>query len=123
MKFGMIAAALVAASVVGASFSPALAQDNAPSGNANAGRQVYRAVGCWQCHGTQGQGGAVTGPRLATTALPYAAFLQQLRTPANAMPAYEPKILSNADAANIYAWLKSLPAAKSAGDIPLLSNN
>jgi mono/diheme cytochrome c family protein len=123
MKVGMVVAAIVAASMVVAAHSPAMAQDSAPSGNAKAGQQVYRAVGCWQCHGTQGQGGAVTGPRLATTALPYAAFLQQLRTPANAMPAYEPKILSNADAANIYAWLKSLPAAKSAQDIPLLSNN
>ncbi len=123
MKVGMVAAALVAASVVVAAFSPALAQDNAPAGNAKAGQQVFRSVGCWQCHGSQAQGVAITGPRLATTALPYAAFLQQLRTPANAMPAYEPKILSNSEAANIYAWLKSLPAAKSAADIPLLSNN
>ena len=69
-----------------------------------------------------GQGGAITGPRLAPTALPYAAFLQQLRTPQNAMPPYEARIVSNADAANIYAFLKSVPAPKSVQDIPLLSN-
>jgi mono/diheme cytochrome c family protein len=119
----VVAAAVVAALGLVALVSPAMAQDNAPQGNATAGQRVFKAVGCWQCHGTVGQGGAITGPRLAATALPYAAFLQQLRVPANAMPAYEPKILSNADVANIYAWLKSLPAPKSAQDIPLLSNN
>ena len=98
------------------------AQDNATAGNAKAGEQVYRAIGCWECHGTQGQGGAITGPRLADTKLPYEAFLQQLRVPQNAMPPYEVKILSNADAANIYAFLKSLPPAPSPKDIPLLSN-
>lgn len=124
MKLGFVmAAALVAASVSAAAFSPAVAQDNTPQGNASAGQRVYKAVGCWQCHGTAAQGGAITGPRLAATALPYAAFMQQLRVPANAMPAYEPKILPNADVANIYAWLKSLPAAKSPQEIPLLSNN
>jgi ubiquinol-cytochrome c reductase cytochrome c subunit len=114
--------AVAAAVLVVCSVSAASAQD-APAGNTKAGQQVYKAVGCWQCHGTVGQGGAITGPRLAATALPYAAFLQQLRVPANAMPAYEPKILSNADATNIYAWLKSIPAPKSPQDIPLLSNN
>jgi hypothetical protein len=54
--------------------------------------------------------------------MPYEAFLQQLREPVNAMPPYEPKILSDADAANIYAFLKSLPASPSAKDIPLLND-
>jgi mono/diheme cytochrome c family protein len=116
-----IAAAVLV--VCAAASAPAFAQDNsAPAGNAKAGQQVYKAVGCWQCHGTAGQGGAITGPRLAPTALPYAAFEQQLRTPQNAMPPYEAKILSNADVANIYAFLKSIPAPKSVQDIPLLSN-
>ncbi len=100
----------------------AWAQDQAPAGNVKAGEQVYKAVGCWECHGSVAQGGAISGPRLAATALPYAAFIQQLRVPQNAMPPYEPKILPDAEAANIYAFLKSLPAAPAAKDIPLLNN-
>ena len=123
MNVGNVIAAGVLVVCAAAASVPALAQDNsAPAGNVKAGQQVYKAVGCWQCHGTAGQGGAITGPRLAPSALPYAAFLQQLRTPQNAMPPYEPKILSNADVANIYAYLKSVPAPKSVQDIPLLSN-
>jgi mono/diheme cytochrome c family protein len=119
MKFcNAIAAAVLLVFSAGA----ASAQDNAPSGNAKAGQQVYKAVGCWQCHGTIGQGGAVTGPRLAPTALPYAAYLQQLRTPQNAMPPYEPKILSDKDASDIYAYLKSVPAPKPVAEIPLLND-
>ena len=123
MKFGDVMAAAVVIVCSAAAAAPAFAQGgDAPAGNAKTGQQVYKAIGCWECHGTMGQGGAVTGPRLAPTALPYAAFLQQLRTPQNAMPPYEAKILSDADAANIYAFLKSVPAPKSVQDIPLLSN-
>ena len=100
----------------------AVAQENAPAGDTKKGQQVYKAVGCWECHGTMGQGGAITGPRLADTALPYAAFLQQLRVPQNAMPPYEEKLVSNKDAADIYAFLKSIPASKPVADIPLLNN-
>jgi cytochrome c553 len=97
-------------------------QQAAPQGDAKAGQQTFMADGCWECHGTVAQGGVITGPRLAHTALPFAAVLQQLRTPQNAMPPYEPAILSDTDAANIYAWLKSLPAPPAASSIPLLSN-
>jgi cytochrome c553 len=95
-------------------------QQAAPQGDAKAGQQTYLADGCWECHGTVAQGGAISGPRLADTALPFAAVLQQLRVPQNAMPPYEVAILSDADAANIYAWLKMLPAAPAASSIPLL---
>jgi mono/diheme cytochrome c family protein len=97
-------------------------QQATPPGDAKAGQQTFLADGCWECHGTVGQGGVITGPRLANTALPFAAVLQQLRVPQNAMPPYEASILSDADAANIYAFLKSLPAAPAASSIPLLSN-
>ncbi|MGH7035521.1 MAG: c-type cytochrome [Stellaceae bacterium] len=112
----------VLAGALAALATAAWAEEHVPSGNAKAGQQEYMTIGCWECHGTQGQGGAITGPRLAETKLPYDAFLQQLRVPQNAMPPYEPKILSDADAANIYAFLKSLPAAPSAKDIPLLND-
>lgn len=116
-----VAAAFIAAAFLVAEPAVAAPDDAAPQGNAQAGQQVYRADGCWECHGTVAQGGAISGPRIAATALPYAAFLQQLRVPRNAMPPYEPKILSDADAANIYAYLKSLPPAPSPKSITLLN--
>ena len=129
MRGGFIAAAAAWAICASAVLAPnAGAQQNgggqqaAPQGDSKAGQQTFLADGCWECHGSVAQGGAITGPRLAATALPFAAVLQQLRTPQNAMPPYEPAILSDADAANIYAWLKSLPAAPAASSIPLLSN-
>jgi len=111
-----------AASLFVLSAATAFAQDNAPAGNVKAGQQVYKAVGCWQCHGTLGQGGGPAGPRIAPTALPFAAYLQQLRVPQNAMAPYEPKILSYKQAADIYAFLKSVPAAKPVAEIPLLND-
>jgi hypothetical protein len=37
------------------------------------------------------------------------------------MPPYEAAAASDADVANIYAWLESLPAPQSAANIPLLN--
>ena len=96
-------------------------QEAAPKGDAKAGQQLFASIGCWECHGSQGQGGAITGPRLAHTALPFAAVLQQLRVPQNAMPPYEAAVVSDAQVADIYAWLESLPAPQTAANIPLLN--
>ena len=85
------------------------------------GKALFMADGCFECHGQVGQGGRLTGPRLARTQLPLDAFAQQLRQPSNEMPPYEPGVLSNQDAADIYAFLQSLPPPKSAKDIPLLN--
>ena len=122
MKFGL--SAMIAVGGVAAILATPVSaqqQNGAPAGDVAAGSAVYHADGCWECHGSVAQGGAITGPRLATTGLPYAAFLQQLRVPQNAMPPYEEKILSDTDAANIYAYLKSLPPAPAAKDISLLN--
>ena len=96
-------------------------QQAAPKGDAKAGQQLFLSIGCWECHGSEAQGGAITGPRLAHTALPFGAVLQQLRVPQNAMPPYEPAVVSDAQVADIYAWLESLPAPQTAAGIPLLS--
>jgi mono/diheme cytochrome c family protein len=96
-------------------------QQAAPKGDAKEGQKLFLSVGCWECHGSEAQGGAITGPRLAHTALPFAAVLQQLRVPQNAMPPYEPSVVPDAQVADIYAWLESLPAPQTAGNIPLLS--
>ena len=64
--------------------------------------------------------GAFNCPALAPAAvkLPVKAFL---REPANDMPAYSTALLSDKEAADMWAWLHSLPGRKSAKDFPLLN--
>ncbi len=99
----------------------ALAQ-SAPPGDAARGRETFRQVGCWECHGTSGEGGGWQGPRIAPRPLPWAAFNEQLRRPRSQMPPYHEDVLSSAEAADIYAYLSAVPAARPAGEIPQLSH-
>jgi len=88
--------------------APALGQ-SAPPGDAANGKRVYVADGCYQCHGTVGQGSRPTGPHLAPQPLPYEAFAGQVRHPVNAMPPYTNVVLSEQELADIYAYLVSIP--------------
>jgi mono/diheme cytochrome c family protein len=88
--------------------APALAQVP-PSGDAANGKRVYMADGCYQCHGTVGQGSRPTGPHLAPNPVPYEGFVAQLRHPANTMPPYTSVVLSEQEVADIYAYLISIP--------------
>src|SRR5262245_44913117 len=72
-------------------FSAAVAQ-NAPSGNVANGKKLYETVGCSQCHGLAGQGGAA-GPKLIDPT-PFPAFVAQLRTPRQVMPPYTERVMS-----------------------------
>jgi mono/diheme cytochrome c family protein len=82
------------------------------------GKAVFMKMGCWQCHGTVGQGGA--GPRVAPDPLPYDTFAAFVRTTSRAMPPYREKILTDADLTDIHAYLQSVPAPANAETIPLL---
>ena len=75
-------------------------------GDIERGRQTFVRVGCYQCHGREAQG-ASTGPRLGPNPLPLAAFSRAVRTPRNEMPPYSTKILSDADLADVYAFVAS----------------
>jgi len=97
---------------------PAAAQ-SAPAGNGANGKRVFEKDGCYECHGYAGQGGR-DGARLAATSMPAPAFVRYVRRPAGAMPAFTSRVLSDQELADIYAYLKSIPAAKSADEIPLL---
>jgi mono/diheme cytochrome c family protein len=92
----------------------------APAGNAQHGKTVYVADGCYECHGLAAQGGAGTGPKLGPNAIPYAAFNFQVRSPRDEMPPYTAKVLSDADLADIYAFVQSLPQPPKPDSIPLL---
>jgi mono/diheme cytochrome c family protein len=63
-------------------------------------------VGCYQCHGREAQG-ASTGPRLGPDPLPLPQFARSVRTPRNEMPPYTAKVLSDADLADVYAYVSS----------------
>ena len=113
-----------AALVAGLSFGAGTAfaqQDAAPKGNIENGKKLFTANGCYQCHGTLGNGAPLTGPRLSNTQLPFDAFMMQLRSPANEMPPYEAKIVPDSAVADIYAYMQSLPASPNAKDLPLLT--
>jgi mono/diheme cytochrome c family protein len=100
--------------------APALAApQNAPAGNAEKGKQVFMKQNCYYCHGTTGQGGR-DGARIAQTALNVQGLIRYVRKPTGAMPAFTEKILSDPELTDIYSYLKSLPAAKTPKDIPLL---
>jgi len=115
----MIAAA-VAVLVVYAGISASAQEQQAPSGNAEGGKTLFKADGCWECHGTVGQGGGFSGPRIGPMELPYESFLMQLRTPRENMPPYEAAVLSNGDATNIYAFLKAIPKPPDPSSIAIL---
>ena len=97
------------------------AGDENPRGDAARGKELIVVDGCVQCHGTEGQGAGDFGPKLAPNPLPFEALLAQLRTPAQRMPVYTAKVLSDAAAADIYAYLQSIPAGPPLSDIPMLN--
>lgn len=99
----------------------AMAQENAPKGNAQNGKALFLKDGCYQCHGAGAQGAASTGPRLGPDPLPFDAFLRQLRQPAQDMPPYEAPVLSDQQAADIHAYLATISKSPDWKTIPLLS--
>jgi mono/diheme cytochrome c family protein len=100
--------------------TPAPPQTAAPAGNVEAGKKLYVSYGCYQCHGYEAQGSNATGPRLGPRPIPFAAFSRYVRQPTNQMPPYTTKVVSDADMADIYAFVSARPVPQT--KIPLLSN-
>jgi ubiquinol-cytochrome c reductase cytochrome c subunit len=90
--------------------------------SAENGKIAYVKHGCWQCHGFLGQGSIATsnGTVLAASPLSFEIFANFVRSANRAMPPYREAILSNADLADIYAYLQSIPKPPDANSIPLL---
>ena len=99
-----------------------LANQAAAAGSAERGKVAFVKHGCWQCHGFQGQGSIATsnGAVLAPDPLPFEAFAGFVRNSNRSMPPYRETILSNADLADIYAFLQSIPKTQNDKNIPLL---
>ena len=90
-----------------------------PKGNAENGKALFMKFGCYECHGREGQG-AVTGPRLNQNPITYARFTAYIRKPSGEMPPYTTKVVSEEQAADIYAFLQSLPKPPAVESVPLL---
>jgi mono/diheme cytochrome c family protein len=102
-------------------FAFALLFGNAAAAESSAanGRVLYVKVGCYQCHGYQGQGGAA-GPRIAPDPVPFDGLAAFVRTSSGEMPPYTAALLSDSDLADIYAYLQSIPRPPALADVPLL---
>lgn len=91
----------------------------APKGSTENGKTLFAKIGCYQCHGREGQG-AVTGPRLSQNPITYTRFVNYIRKPSGEMPPYTAKVVSEQQAADIFAFLQSLPRPPAVDSIPLL---
>ena len=87
---------------------------------ATKGKQLFTKDGCYECHGTQGQGTSA-GARLAPKPIALAALIAYVRQPKGQMPPYTSKVVSDAELADIRAYLASIPEPTPAKNIPLLN--
>lgn len=94
------------------------ATDKAPAGNMQNGKLLFVNDGCYECHGRAAQGGV--GPRLGPHPLPLTAIITYIRQPTAEMPPYTAKVISDAEIADIYAFLQSIPDPPKVDTIPLL---
>jgi len=117
-SFVRVVLAAVAAGTVALASGSAFA-----AGDAAKGKASFIKYGCWQCHGTEGQGSAITsaGKVLAPDPMPLETFTAFLRSTNAAMPPYSEKVLPNEDVADMHAYLSTIPKPKDAKTIPLLS--
>jgi len=120
----VVGVALVVAAFGLGGFDRAARAQDAPPGDAVEGKRLYLAVGCFTCHGRSGQGGAMNGPvpALAKTAMPFDGFKGQLRQPADEMPAYSEKVMTDRQIADIYAFVQSLPGRRATKDMKILND-
>lgn len=109
----VLAALSVAAGVI-------LAQSGAPKGDASRGKDLFVQFTCYACHGFSAQNGPGRN-RLNPMTMSEEGFLGLVRKPGSSqMPPFSAKVLSDQQAADIWAYLKTLPSAPPAKDIPLL---
>jgi ubiquinol-cytochrome c reductase cytochrome c subunit len=91
-----------------------------PSGNAENGKHLFVKNGCYECHGREGQGSIMSGPRIAPDPIPFDAMLSYVRKPKGEMPPYTEKVISGKDLADIYAYLQSRKEPPTDKAMPLL---
>jgi ubiquinol-cytochrome c reductase cytochrome c subunit len=88
-----------------------------------AGRAEFVEMGCYQCHGYEGQGARGTGPRIAPDPLPLEIFSNIVRRPPDVMPAYSPNVLSEGKLKRIHDYLVSVPEPPDVSSLPAFDEN
>jgi mono/diheme cytochrome c family protein len=101
------------------------------AGDTARGKQLYYVNGCYGCHGFNGQTGArnLVGANSPTLATPesFVAFLRQRgsfqpMTPSTRMPRFSEKAISDPQARDIYAYIKTFKLdAPDVKDIPVFA--
>lgn len=104
---GAVGAAVLAFSIPAMSKTPR-------AGDAARGKQLYYRQGCYGCHGFNGETGVrrLVGSPMLVTPETFIAYLrvrgdQQPLVPSTKMPRFPASSLSNADALDIYAYVRS----------------
>jgi mono/diheme cytochrome c family protein len=91
------------------------------TGDTSNGKRLFMRNGCYQCHGTVGQGG-LAGPRLAQTKLTLPSFTSYVRNPRPSnMPPYRSKVMTDQELADVYAYVQSVPPPVPPSNIPILN--
>lgn len=90
------------------------------AGDATRGKVAFMKYGCYECHGTQGQGNLSAGPPLTPHPIPYVSFISYIRAPERDMPPYSARILPDDVAQDVYAYLHSIAAGPRPDAIALL---
>ena len=112
MRRNLIALALLLAA--------SLAAQTPAAGDAEKGKRQFVKLGCYTCHGYQGQGGGA-GAKLAPRPLSAAALIAYVRHPSGSMPPFTAKVVPDQDLRDIQAYLASVPAPPPVNNIPLLN--
>jgi mono/diheme cytochrome c family protein len=99
------------------SAAPASSATDLPAGDPANGKRLFMTYGCYECHGTGGQGGV--GPRIGPPTIPTPAIARYVRHPTAQMPPYSIDMVSDQELADICAFLRAIPPPPAA-DIPLL---
>ena len=90
-----------------------------PAGNAENGKRIFNKIGCYECHGREGQGSTMSGPRIAPDPVPFDVLTRYVRKPAGEMPPFTAKVVSDQELADIYAFLQSRAHPPAAKSVPL----
>jgi ubiquinol-cytochrome c reductase cytochrome c subunit len=119
IAFALAAFGPIAAAAQGAPAAPPAAA--APSGDAARGKAAFMSFGCYECHGTVGQGNYGAGARIAPHPVAFTRVQAYVRKPTGDMPSFSATILPDKTLADIYAYLSSIPAGKPGSAQPLLN--
>lgn len=81
---------------------------NTPQGDIMEGKRWFAMHNCSACHGQNANNGRAA--RISAIDMSFGSFVRFLRNPDTpSMPPFPESKISRDDAADIYAWLKSMP--------------